>query len=279
MNNIDVNNTIVLNNGVSIPQLGLGVFQTPAGDETVNAVKWALASGYRHIDTARAYNNEESVGQGIRESGVNRRDIFLTTKLWNADIRAGRTREAYEESLDRLGTDYVDLYLIHWPADGWQQAWKDMQELYLERRVRAIGVCNFEQHHLEELHALSSVKPAVNQIESSPQFTNQTLIDWTNSQMRVDVEAWSPLGGTGGSLLKQPELQAIADRYGKSPAQVIIRWHLQRGVIVIPKSTHKERIEQNFDVFDFSLSDHDMHAISALDTGKRNGADPDNFNF
>ncbi|RBP98218.1 aldo/keto reductase [Bifidobacterium aemilianum] len=269
---------IKLNNGVDIPQLGLGVFQTPVGQTTVDAVRAALQAGYRHIDTARIYQNEESVGQGIRESGVKRRDIFLTTKLWNDDIRAGRTREAFNESLDRLGLDYVDLYLIHWPAQGWEKAWEQMVELYRERRVRAIGVCNFEQHHLEDLMAISDVRPAVNQIESSPQFTNQELIDFSNGK-RIDVEAWSPLGGTGGSLLGNPALKRIGDRHGKSPAQVVIRWHLQRGVIVIPKSIHEERIRQNLDVFDFELSDAEIDEISALNTGKRNGADPDNFDF
>ncbi|BDR54811.1 glyoxal reductase [Bombiscardovia apis] len=270
---------VKLNNGVSIPQLGLGVFQTPDGSETVDAVRWALQAGYRHIDTARAYKNEASVGQGIRESGLKRRDVFVTTKLWNDAIRAGRTRQAFEESLDLLGTDYIDLYLIHWPAQGWQKAWEAMEELYNERRVRAIGVCNFEQHHLEELHSISSLKPVVNQIESSPIFTNQELVDYCHGNLRVDVEAWSPLGGSGTHLLSNSKLAEIGEKYSKSAAQVVIRWHLQRGVIVIPKSTHQERIEQNFDVFDFELSDEDMAAIAALNTGKRVGADPNNFNF
>ncbi|BDR53182.1 glyoxal reductase [Bombiscardovia nodaiensis] len=270
---------IKLNNGVSIPQLGLGVFQTQDGEETVNAVRWALQAGYRHIDTAMAYHNEASVGQGVRESGLKRREVFITTKLWNDDVRQGRTKQAFEESLDRLGTDYIDLYLIHWPVDGWQKAWEDMEELYSQRRVRAIGVCNFEQHHMEELHSISSLKPAVDQVESSPIFSNQELIDYCHRDLRVDVEAWSPLGGTGTHLLSNPQLEAIGSKYGKSPAQVVIRWHLQRGVIVIPKSTHQERIEQNFDVFDFELSPEDMQAIAALNTGKRVGSDPDHITF
>ncbi|KFI40150.1 2,5-didehydrogluconate reductase [Bifidobacterium actinocoloniiforme DSM 22766] len=270
---------ITLNNGVPIPQLGLGVFQTPEGEQTANAVRWALQAGYRHIDTAKIYGNEASVGQGLRESGLKRREVFLTTKLWNEDVRAGRAKQAYEESLDRLGVDMIDLYLIHWPAEGWQQAWEDMQELYLQRRVRAIGVCNFQQHHLEELRSISDVKPAVDQIESSPIFVNQELIDYANGEWRVDVEAWSPLGGTGTHLLEDPRLVSIAAKYSKSPAQVVIRWHLQRGVIVIPKSVHQERIESNFDVFDFQLSDEDMQAVSSMDTGQRVGADPDHFDF
>jgi diketogulonate reductase-like aldo/keto reductase len=264
--------------GIGIPQLGLGVFQTPEGDETVNSVRWALESGYRHIDTAAVYGNEQSVGEGIRESGVLRRDIFLTTKLWNDDIRAGRSEEAFYKSLDRLGTSYVDLYLIHWPVDGWQRAWEVMVDLYHQHRIRAIGVSNFQRHHLEELRAISAVRPAVNQIESSPQFNNQELIDYCHSK-RIHVEVWSPLGGTGGNLLTDPVLGNIAQAHDKSPAQVVIRWHLQRGVIVIPKSTHEERIRQNFDVFDFTLNDAEMAAITALNTDTRNGADPDNFDF
>ena len=271
--------TLTMNNGVQIPQLGLGVFQTPDGKATSQAVTWALQAGYRHIDTAMIYGNEESVGQGIRDSGLKRRDVFLTTKLWNDDIRSGRAKEAFEESLDRLGTDYVDLYLIHWPAQGWQQAWQDMEELYRQRRVRAIGVCNFQQHHLEELHSISSTKPAVNQIESSPQFVNQELIDYCHGELRIDVEAYSPLGGTGGSVLSDPRLESISRRVGRSPAQVVLRWHIQRGLIVIPKSTRQERIEQNAQVFDFTLDEDDMKAISAMDSGIRAGADPDNFDF
>lgn len=271
--------TLTMNNGVQIPQLGLGVFQTPDGKATSQAVTWALQAGYRHIDTAMIYGNEESVGQGLRDSGLKRRDVFLTTKLWNDDIRTGRAKEAFEESLDRLGTDYVDLYLIHWPAQGWQQAWQDMEELYRQRRVRAIGVCNFQQHHLEELHSISSTKPAVNQIESSPQFVNQELIDYCHGELRIDVEAYSPLGGTGGSVLSDPRLESISRKVGRSPAQVVLRWHIQRGLIVIPKSTHQERIEQNAQVFDFTLDEDDMKAISAMDSGIRAGADPDNFDF
>ncbi|WEV66316.1 aldo/keto reductase [Bifidobacterium sp. ESL0764] len=270
---------ITLNNGITIPQLGLGVFQTPEGETTANAVDVALRSGYRHIDTAKVYGNERSVGEGIRRSGVARHEIFLTTKLWNEDIRQGRTREAFYESLDRLGTDYVDLYLIHWPADGWQQAWKDMVALYRDRRIRAIGVCNLQEHHVKELEGLGTgMLPAVDQIESSPQFGNQELVDFVKSQ-GIAVEAYSPLGGTGGSLLSSPRLAQIGAKYGKSPAQVVIRWHLQRGVIVIPKSTHDERIRQNIDVFDFELSEEEMSQIAGLETGVRTGGDPDNFDF
>ncbi|PST49623.1 aldo/keto reductase [Bifidobacterium callitrichos] len=273
-----IQSTITLNNGTVIPQVGLGVFQTPDGDTTVNAVTAALEAGYRHIDTAMIYRNEASVGEGIRRSGVPRDDIFVTTKLWNDDIRARRGQDAFEESLDRLGLDYVNLYLIHWPVDGWQQAWDDLQAIYASGRAKAIGVSNFQRHHLEELLANSDVKPAVDQIESSPQFANQELVDFAHAQ-GIDVEAWSPLGGTGGNLLADPRLAEIGAKYGKSAAQVVIRWHIQRGVVVLPKSTHAERIRQNLDVFDFNLTDADMAAVSAIDTGKRNGADPDDFDF
>ena len=273
-----IQSTITLNNVTVIPQVGLGVFQTPDGDTTVNAVQTALENGYRHIDTAMIYRNEASVGEGIRRAGLPRGDFFVTTKLWNDDIRAHRGKDAFQESLDRLGLDYVDLYLIHWPADGWQQAWDDLQEIYASGRAKAIGVSNFQKHHIDELLANSDVLPAVDQIESSPQFTNHELIGQLRSKGIV-AEAWSPLGGTGGNLLVSPVLTEIGAKYGKSAAQVVIRWHIQRGVVVLPKSTHVERIKQNFDVFDFNLTSEDMTAITALNTGKRNGADPDNFDF
>lgn len=273
-----IQSTIMLNNGTVIPQVGLGVFQTPDGDTTVNAVQTALENGYRHIDTAMIYHNEASVGEGIRRAGVPRSDFFLTTKLWNDDIRARCGKDAFQESLDRLGVDYVDLYLIHWPADGWQQAWDDLQEIYASGRAKAIGVSNFQKHHIDELLTHSDVVPAVDQVESSPQFTNQELIDQLRAK-GIHTEAWSPLGGTGGNLLSNPVLAGIGAKYGKSAAQIVIRWHIQRGIVVLPKSTHAERIKQNFEVFDFNLSVDDMTAISAINTGKRNGADPDNFNF
>ena len=273
-----IQSTITLNNGTVIPQVGLGVFQTPDGDTTVNAVQTALENGYRHIDTAMIYRNEASVGEGIRRAGLPCGDFFVTTKLWNDDIRAHRGKDAFQESLDRLGLDYVDLYLIHWPADGWQQAWDDLQEIYVSGRAKAIGVSNFQKHHIDELLANSDVLPAVDQIESSPQFTNHELIGQLRSKDIV-AEAWSPRGGTGGNLLGSPVLAEIGTKYGKSAAQVVIRWHIQRGVVVLPKSTHAERIKQNFDVFDFNLTSEDMTAITALNTGKRNGADPDNFDF
>lgn len=272
------NHCIALNNDVMIPQIGFGVFQVEVGPQTVDAVRTAIEDGYRHIDTASVYGNEASVGRAIAESGVDRADLFVTTKLWNDDIRKHRTKDAFQESLDRLGLDYVDLYLIHWPAEGWQEAWAAMQELYAQGRMRAIGVSNFERNHLAELLEQTDVLPAVDQVESSPTFPNQDLIDFCHGK-DIAVEAWSPLGGTGGTLLTDQRLLDIGEKYGKSSAQVVLRWDLQRGVIPLPKSVHSTRIMQNIHVFDFELDESEMRIISSLDTGKRNGADPNNFDF
>lgn len=272
-------NSIRLNNGAVIPQLGLGVYLTQDGEETVNSVKWALEAGYRHIDTAMIYGNEKSVAQGIKESGVPRKDIFITTKLWNEDIRQGRAQEAFKRSLEALDTDYVDLYLIHWPADGYEKAWEEMEKIYESGRAKAIGVSNFQVHHLETLMKNAHIKPAVNQIESHPYFTNQELIDYCLGQ-NIDIEVWSPLGGTGGNnVLSNDTIKSLAAKYRKTPAQIIIRWDIQRGVIVMPKSTHRDRILSNMQVSDWELSVEDMRMISELNRNERVGADPDNFDF
>jgi Aldo/keto reductases, related to diketogulonate reductase len=269
---------ITLNNGLKMPKLGFGVFQTPEGKQTEDAVKWALEAGYRHIDTAMIYGNESSVGKAMEESGVPRKEIFLTTKLWNEDIRQGKTMQAFEESLEKLRTDYLDLYLIHWPADGFEKAWTEMEKIYSSGKAKAIGVSNFQPRHLEALEKISSLRPAVNQIESNPYFTNQDVIDYSNAK-GISVTVWSPLGGTGGNIIDDTTLKELSDKYKKSPAQVVIRWHLQRGLVVIPKSVHQNRIVSNFDVFDFELDQDDIVRINKLNRNTRSGADPDTFDF
>ncbi len=275
---MDLQSTLRLNNGVEIPREALGVFQVP-DDGAADAVRWALEAGYRHIDTAAVYGNEVGVGRGIKESGVKREDIFLTTKLWNDDMRRGRAQEAFEESLRRLDTDYVDLYLIHWPvADQFVPSWKVMESLYQEGRIRAIGVSNFQVRHMEELLPQATVVPAVNQIELHPLLTQEPLVSYCR-KLGIEIEAWSPLGGTGGNLMEHETIRSLAAQYGKSPAQLIIRWDLQQDIVVLPKSAYKERIIQNADVYDFEITPQDMARISALNQNYRTGADPDTFTF
>lgn len=266
-------NHITLNNGVIIPQLGIGGF-AQGSDEIIQAVQL----GYRLIDTAAQYENEEQVGLAIQQSGVAREEIFLSTKLWTEDIRRGRTRDAFFESLERLRVDYVDMYLIHWPAEGYAKAWLEMEQLYQEGYVRAIGVCNCHRVHLQEIERVATVKTAVNQIESHPIFNNQTLVDYCKDQ-GMHIEAWCPLGGAYGHILEDETIVGIAEAYQKTPAQIVLRWHMQRGIITFPKSSHIDRMRTNLDVFDFVLSEADMERITLLDTGCRIGADPENFDF
>ena len=277
---MDLSSTKILNNGVAMPYVGLGVWMAK-DDETVQAVKWALEAGYRHIDTASAYNNEEAVGRGVKESGMPREQVFITTKLWNDDMRAGRQKEAFEKSLKALDTDYVDLYLLHWAVDDvYVPSWKALEEIYKEGKARAIGVCNFQQHHLETLLQSATVKPAINQFECHPFLTQEPLIAFCEKQ-GIACEAWGPMGGRKSPLRDDPELAAIGGKYGKSAAQVMLRWNIQRGIIILPKSVHKERIISNSQLFDFELSATDMRAISAMNQNKRLnlGLDPDNITF
>lgn len=267
-----------LNNGVKIPMIGLGVFQTEDGNQTVDAVRWAIEAGYRHIDTAKIYGNEASVGRGIKESGAKRSDLFITTKLWNEDIRQRRTKEAFDESLKAMQLDYVDLYLIHWPAEGYAEAWKAMEEIYATGKARAIGVSNFHAHHLDTILKDAKVVPAVDQIECHPRLTQEPLRRYL-AEKKIAAQAWSPLGGTGGSLLKNETLVALAAKHGKTPAQIVLRWDIQGGLITIPKSVHKDRIESNLQIFDFTLDDADMETISKLNQNQRVGSDPDHFDF
>jgi 2,5-diketo-D-gluconate reductase A len=270
--------SITLNDGNSIPQVGLGVWQTPPED-TERAVVTALDNGYRHIDTAAAYGNEREVGHAVKQSGVPREDVYLTTKLWNADQGYDSTMAAFEASMDRLGLDYLDLYLIHWPMpekNAFVDTFKAFAHLRDSGRIRSIGVSNFEPEHLRTLVDATGIVPAVNQIELHPLLQQEELRE-VHAQLGIATEAWSPLGQ--GSLLSNPTVTAVADAHGKTPAQVLIRWHIQLGNIVIPKSVTPERIVSNFDVFDFELSEQDMASISSLGDGTRLGPDPRTFNF
>lgn len=264
---------IELNDGHHIPQVGLGVWQTP-NNEAAPAVRKALEVGYRHIDTAAIYENEEGVGEGIRQSGVARGDIFLTTKLWNDRQSHDAALRAFDESLKRLGTDYVDLYLIHWPSPHrgtYVEAWKALVELKKQGRVRSIGVSNFCEEHLDRIIDETGEKPVLNQIELHPDF-QQKVLRAVHGRLGIHTESWSPLGQ--GKLISHPEIGRIAKRLGKTPAQVIIRWHLDNGLIVIPKSVTQSRIEENFQVFDFTLDAEAKAAIAELNGPNRVGPDP-----
>jgi diketogulonate reductase-like aldo/keto reductase len=277
---MDIRTTRKLNNGVEIPYLGFGTLRSKDDEETVNAVRWAIEAGYRHIDTAGAYGNEKSVGLGIRQSGIDRKKIFVTTKLRLEDMFPGEQIKGFENSLKLLQLDYVDLYLIHWPIAGKTlAAWKDLEKIYESGRARAIGVCNFAEHHFVELLRSTKIVPALNQIELHPHLSLQPLKAYCE-KLGIAVEAWSPLGGDGGKLLNDPVLKKIAEKHGKSTAQVILRWDLQRGIITIPKSTHQVRIKENANLYDFELSANDMKVINDLDLNpQRFNRDPNIIGF
>jgi 2,5-diketo-D-gluconate reductase A len=271
--------TITLNNGVRIPQLGFGVWQVP-DDEAERAVTVALEAGYRSIDTAKLYFNEKGVGRAIKASGIPRDKIFITTKLWNDEHDYDAALRAFDASLSRLGIDVLDLYLIHWPVpkqDRYTDAWRAMERIYAEGRVRAIGVSNFTEMNLQRLFEASGVIPALNQIELSPHLAQAPLRTF-HAKHGIATEAWSPLG-SGKGLLDEPLLATVAAKHGRTPAQVVIRWHLQIGNIVIPKSVTPARIRENLDVFDFALDDDDLTEIATLDSGRRTGPDPATFNY
>lgn len=269
---------LTLNDGNTAPQLGFGVFQIPDG-ETADAVATALEAGYRSIDTAAIYGNERGVRQGIERSGVARGDIFLTTKLWNAEQGFDETLRAFDASMERLGADYLDMYLIHWPTpkrDRYLDTWKAFIRLRDEGRIRSIGVSNFQPAHLDRIIGETGIVPVVNQVELHPDFAQRELVE-VHAKHGIVTEAWSPLG-QGGDLLKNPVLVRIGEKHGKSSAQVVLRWHVQTGHMVIPKSVTPERIASNIDVFDFELSAEEMQAIDALDAGNRMGPHPEELN-
>lgn len=271
--------TITLNNGQRIPQLGFGVFLVPPEDAE-RVVSTALETGYRSIDTAAAYRNEEGVGRAVAASGLPRDEVFVTTKLWNADHGYDEALRGFDRSAQRLGLDTVDLFLIHWPvpeADRYVDTWKALEKLAADGRVRSIGVSNFRAEHLNRLFAETGTVPAVNQVELHPRFP-QADLRAIHAEHGIVTEAWSPLG-QGGELLSDPALTRLAERHGVSPAQVVLRWHLQIGNIVIPKSVTPQRIRDNFDVFGFELSDDDLAAMASLDTGRRIGPDPATMNM
>ncbi len=274
---LNLKSTITMNNGIKIPRLGFCVYRAAQGDETKNAVLNALEVGYRHIDTASAYGNEESVGEAIKESGLKREEIFLTTKLFNSDMRAHRQMDAFKESLDRLKVDYVDLYLIHWPVPGvYLESWKVLEEIYNKGLAKAIGVSNFLQHHLDDVIAHGSIVPAANQVEFSPLWQDNLLIQYCREK-NIAFEAWGPLAA--GELIGDRTTGDIGAKYGKTGSQVILRWMLQKNIIVFPKTVHKSRMIENADIFDFELSDEDMAIIDNMNRHRRTGPDPDNFDF
>ncbi|MDQ1024874.1 2,5-diketo-D-gluconate reductase A [Streptomyces umbrinus] len=269
---------IILNNGVEMPQLGFGVWQVP-DDEAERAVATALEAGYRSIDTAAIYGNEKGTGRGLAASGVARKDLFVTTKLWNADQGYDSTLRAFDASLEKLGLDYVDLYLIHWPMPAKEKyidTYKAFEKLYADGRAKSIGVSNFLPEHLEKLIDATSVIPAVNQIELHPHLQQHASREY-HAEQGIATEAWSPLG-SGKGLLEVPAIVAIAQKHNRTPAQIVLRWHIQLGNVVIPKSVTPSRIKENIDVFDFSLDTEDIAAISALNEDRRVGSNPANVN-
>ncbi|MFC9934388.1 aldo/keto reductase [Glutamicibacter sp. NPDC127525] len=269
--------TITLNNGVEMPQVGFGVFQVP-NEETTAAVGSALKAGYRSIDTAAIYGNEEGVGAALAQSGLAREDLFITSKIWIADMGYEQTLEAFDASLERLGLDYLDLYLIHWPAPEknlYIETWKALERLYAEKKIRAIGVSNFQPEHLEQLVAEGTIVPAVNQVELHPALQNREVVA-ANAQHGIVTEAWSPLAQ--GAMLTEETIVGIAQAHEVSAAQVILRWHLQQGRVIIPKSVTESRIIANLDLFGFELTSGELASIDALDRDGRTGPNPDTFN-
>jgi diketogulonate reductase-like aldo/keto reductase len=273
---MSIKNTVSLHNGVLMPILGLGVWKAPEADAE-QAVETALRLGYRSIDTAKVYENEVGVGKGIKASGVNREDVFITSKVWNSDQGYESTIAAFEASLERLQLDYLDLYLIHWPVAGkFSDTWRALETLYKEKKVRAIGVSNFQTHHLDTLLETAEIVPMVNQVEFHPYLT-QTELRTYCKQHGIQLEAWSPL--MQGHFLQEPVIIELANKYDCTPAQIVLRWDIQHGVVTIPKSVTPSRIEENKDIFSFELEAEDIERLNQLNKNHRFGPDPDNFNF
>jgi diketogulonate reductase-like aldo/keto reductase len=271
--------TVTLSNGIKMPMFGLGTWQSKEGSEVEQSVRWALELGYRHIDTAAAYKNEEGVGQAIRDSGVPRERIFLTTKLWNDDHRKGydASLKAFATSLQKLGFDYVDLYLIHWPVkEMYKEAWRALEKIYADGRAKAIGVSNFLVHHLQDLLPTTKVKPMVNQVEFHPRLMQKPLMEFCRREGIVE-EAWSPL--MRGKISQLDVINKIAQAKGKTAAQIVLRWNLQHGIVTIPKSVKRERLVENASLYDFDLSPDEMAQIDRLDQSERVGPNPDTFTF
>ncbi len=273
---------VTLNNGLKMPLVGYGVFRVPEGDDLAEAVKTAIAKGYRSIDTAQVYRNEESVGRGIRaaiEEGIVTRDeLFITSKVWNDGLSYEETLAAYDSSLEKIGLDYLDLYLVHWPGidENYIEVYKALEKIYQDGRVRSIGVSNFHVHHLENLLKETTVVPVINQIEFHPHLTQEEVRAYCQAK-GIQVEAWSPL--MNGSLLEEALIQELASKYGKTPAQIVLRYDVQHNVVTIPKTMTPTRMVENLDVFNFSLTDEEMAQLDALNDGLRCGPDPEKFNF
>ncbi len=274
---MNIKTKVKLNNGNEIPIFGLGVFKAVNGEETENSVLWAIEAGYRHIDTAAIYGNEEAVGNAVKKCGIPREELFITTKLWNEEMRRGNQLKAFDESLRKLGLDYVDLYLIHWPVkEVYLKSWECMEKIYASGKAKSIGVSNFKVSHMNNLLSSCNIIPAVNQMEFNPQMQDYDILNLCLKK-NIAFESWSPLGC--GKYTSDSEISKIGSKYGKSAVQTILRWILQKNIIVFPKSVKKDHIIENADIFDFALSNEDCAKIDSMHTGIRSGADPDTFTF